>query len=117
MQINAEMEMDKLRSQERIELERLNLKKAKLEVEAKTNVEREREYGTESERNQAWKRTGRSWKGQHSKTKTNIRLPKLEIKKCNCDTLKWQEFWDSFEATIHKDPAVPPINKFNHLRT
>ena len=115
MQINAEMEMDKLRSQERIELERLNLKKAKLEVEAKTNVERE--YGTESERNQAWKRTGRSWKGQHSKTKTNIRLLKLEIKKCNCDTLKWQEFWDSFEATIHKDPTVPPINKFNHLRT
>ena len=51
MQINAEMKMDKLRSQERIELERRNLKKAKLEVEAKTNVERE--YGTESERNQA----------------------------------------------------------------
>ena len=29
MQINAEMKMDKLRSQERIELERRNLKKAK----------------------------------------------------------------------------------------
>lgn len=45
------MEMDKLPSQKRIELEKLNLKKARLEVEAKTNVERE--YGTESERNRA----------------------------------------------------------------
>ena len=40
MKINAEIEKDKLRSQERIELERLNLEKAKLELEAKTNVER-----------------------------------------------------------------------------
>ena len=46
------------------------------------------------------------------KLKANIRF-----KKFNGDTLKWQEFWDSFEATIHKDPTMPPINKFNYLRT
>ena len=51
------------------------------------------------------------------KMKTNIRLSKLEFKKFNGDTLKWQEFWDSFEATIHKDPTMSPINKFNYLRT
>ena len=44
-------------------------------------------------------------------------MPKLEFKKFNGDTLKWKEFWDSFEATIHKDPTMPPINKFNYLRT
>ena len=52
-----------------------------------------------------------------TKLKTNIRLPKLEFKKFNDGTLKWQEFWDSFEATIHKDPTMPNINKFNYLRT
>ena len=40
VEINAEIEKGKLHSQERIELERLNLEKAKLELEAKTNVER-----------------------------------------------------------------------------
>ena len=37
MEKNAEIEKDKLRSQERIELERLNLEKAKLELEAQSN--------------------------------------------------------------------------------
>ena len=55
-------------------------------------------------------------KGQQLE-KPNIRLPKLEFKQFNGDNLKWQEFWDSFEATIHKDPTMPPINKFNYLRT
>ena len=41
----------------------------------------------------------------------------MPFKKFNGDTLKWQEFWDSFEVTIHKDPPMPPINKFNHLQT
>ena len=40
MEINAEIEKDKLRSQERFELERLNLEKAKLELEAQSNLER-----------------------------------------------------------------------------
>ena len=51
------------------------------------------------------------------KLKTNIRLPNLEFKKFNGDILKWQEFWDSSEATIHKDPTMLPINKFNYLQT
>ena len=38
-EIYAEIEKDRLRSQERIELERLNLEKAKLELEARNKVE------------------------------------------------------------------------------
>ena len=30
--------------------------------------------------------------------------------------LKWQEFWDSFEATIHENPKLHAIDKFNYLR-
>ena len=40
MEISGGIEKDKLRSQERIELERLNLEKAKIELEAQTNVKR-----------------------------------------------------------------------------
>ena len=27
-----------------------------------------------------------------------------------------EEFWDTFEATIHKNPSLQPIEKFNYLR-
>ena len=30
--------------------------------------------------------------------------------------MKWQEFWDSFEASIHKNPNLQPVDKFNYLR-
>ena len=116
MEINAEIEKDKLRSQERFELERLNLEKAKLELEAQSNLERVnmelkvKEIELEKERAEAGK-------AGIPKSKSNIRLPKLEFKKFNGDTLKCQELWDSFEAAIHKDPTMLPINKFNYLRT
>ena len=31
--------------------------------------------------------------------------------------MKWQEFWDTFEATIHKNPSLLPIEKFNYLKS
>ena len=30
--------------------------------------------------------------------------------------MKWQEFWDSFEASIYKNPNLQPVDKFNYLR-
>ena len=30
--------------------------------------------------------------------------------------LKWQEFWDTFEAMIHKNTALQSVDKFNHLK-
>ena len=30
--------------------------------------------------------------------------------------MKWQEFSDSSEATIQKDPTMFPVNKLNYLR-
>ena len=32
----------------------------------------------------------------------SVRLPKLEIPSVNGENLKWTEFWDSFEASIHE---------------
>jgi len=45
-----------------------------------------------------------------------IKLPKLELQKFNGDVLKWQEFWDSFDASIHRNPNLQPVDKFNYLK-
>ena len=47
--------------------------------------------------------------------KTQIKLPKLELKKFNGDHSKWISFWDTFEASVHKNENLSPIDKFNYL--
>ena len=44
-----------------------------------------------------------------------IKLPKLELQKFDENILKWQEFWDSFEASIHRNTNLQPVDKFNYL--
>ena len=48
--------------------------------------------------------------------RTSVRLPKIELKKFVDQIIKWQEFWDTFEATIHDNPSLQPIEEFNYLR-
>ena len=45
-----------------------------------------------------------------------IKLPKLELPKFSGNVLKWQEVWDSFEASIHKNPNLQPVDKFIYLK-
>ena len=45
-----------------------------------------------------------------------IKLPNLELPKFDGNILKLQEFWDSFEASIDKNPNLQPVDKFNYLR-
>ena len=40
----------------------------------------------------------------------------LDIRALNGDVLKWQEFWDAFEASIHS-ARYAPIDKFNYLKS
>ena len=47
--------------------------------------------------------------------KTQVKLPKLELKKVNGDHSKWTSFWDTFEASVHKNKNLSPIEKFNYL--
>ena len=54
--------------------------------------------------------------GQLNNSKTSsVRLPKLEIPSFNGDKLKWTEFWDAFEASIHKNTNISAIEKLNYL--
>ena len=52
----------------------------------------------------------------HTPTETSIKPPKLEIPTFNGDLLKWQEFWDTFEATIDKG-KYSSIDKMNDLKS
>ena len=45
-----------------------------------------------------------------------IKPPQLEIPMFNGDVLKWQEFWDAFEATIDKG-KYSSVDKMNYLKS
>ena len=45
-----------------------------------------------------------------------IKPPQLEIPMFNGDVLKWQEFWDVFEATIDKG-KYSSVDKMNYLKS
>ena len=82
MDINSEMEREELRSRERIDLGWLNLQKAKLELETKTNVEKVN-MGLKVKEIKLGKERIEAAKADIPKLKTNIRLRKLEFKKFN----------------------------------
>ena len=52
-----------------------------------------------------------------SESGARVKLPKLDLAKYNGDPLKWQPFWDSFEAAIHKNESLSDVEKFNYFRT
>ena len=54
--------------------------------------------------------------GQLNSSKSaSVRLPILEIPSFSGDKLKWTEFWDTFEASVHKNTSIFDIEKLNYL--
>ena len=45
-----------------------------------------------------------------------LKPPQLDISTFSGDMLKWQEFWDAFEASIHT-ASYAPVDKFNYLKS
>lgn len=43
------------------------------------------------------------------------KLPKLVLPKFKGDVTQWQGFWDSYNSSIHTNPQLTQIDKFNHL--
>ena len=52
-----------------------------------------------------------------SLTTTKVKLPRLTLKRFNGDVTKWCTFWDSFESSIHLNPELADIDKFNYLHS
>jgi len=48
---------------------------------------------------------------------SSVKLSKLEINSFGGDKLKWIEFWDSFESTIHKNKRISNVEKFNYYKS
>jgi hypothetical protein len=46
-----------------------------------------------------------------------VKLPKLSIKKFGGDLTKWVTFWDSFDSSIHQNPGLSNVDKFNYLNS
>ena len=45
-----------------------------------------------------------------------VKSPELKIPKFNGNILKWHEFWDQFESSIHSREHISKIDKFNYLK-
>ena len=52
-----------------------------------------------------------------SRSRVHVKLPKLSMKKFNGNLTTWTTFWDSFEATVHANPDLSNIDKFNYLNS
>ena len=46
---------------------------------------------------------------------SSVKLQKIDIVSYSGDRLKWNEFWDSFECTVHKNSRLSNIEKFSYL--
>ena len=53
---------------------------------------------------------------ESSAPKTKARLPKQEVQKFDRKLHEWQEFWDSFESTIHRNDSLDDVDKFSYLK-
>ena len=49
--------------------------------------------------------------------KSNLKLPKLELPKFYGDVMKFQNFWDQFEAAVHNNETLPDVQKYTYLRS
>ncbi|CAB4034798.1 G2 M phase-specific E3 ubiquitin- ligase, partial [Paramuricea clavata] len=48
---------------------------------------------------------------------STVRLPKLELKHFNGNIMEWTPFWDSYSSSIHENPNLSGIDKFNYLHS
>lgn len=46
---------------------------------------------------------------------TKSRLPKIVLAKFKGEVTQFQSFWDSFKSTVHLNPILTKIDKFNYL--
>lgn len=47
---------------------------------------------------------------------TQVKLPKLDLRKFDGDISKWPLFWDAFESAVHSNTKLA-IDKFNYLNS
>ena len=43
------------------------------------------------------------------------KLPKMVLKKFNGQPTAWQEFYDAFDPSVHKNPSLSDVDHFNYV--
>ena len=46
---------------------------------------------------------------------TTAKLPRLKLKAFSEEVTRWIPFWESFEAAVHTNTGLSPVEKFNYL--
>lgn len=46
-----------------------------------------------------------------------VKLPKLSLKRFAGDSTQWMTFWDSFNSSVHSNPVLSDIDRFNYLNS
>ena len=47
--------------------------------------------------------------------RTQVKLPKLTLKKFSGDLTQWVTFWDTFDSAVHCNPNLSSVDKFSYL--
>lgn len=55
-------------------------------------------------------------KSKEIKDSKSVKLPNIDLCSFSGNKLKWVEFWDIFECTIHRNTKLSNIEKFSYLR-
>ena len=50
-------------------------------------------------------------------TSTTVKLPRLKLKAFAGNITQWTPFWESFEAAVHTNSHLTPVEKFNYLNS
>ena len=51
-----------------------------------------------------------------SNKEAKVRLPKIELRHFDGNSLNFQSFWDLFESTVDKNEHLSDVNKFSYLK-
>ena len=52
-----------------------------------------------------------------SRVSSSLKLPRIELPKINGDALKFQNFWDQYEAAVCNSVDLPNVQKFTYVRS
>lgn len=58
-----------------------------------------------------------SYRSSFSTTSQYHKLPKLNLHTFEGNILDWQSFWDSYETSIHTNPTLSDVQKFNYMKS
>ena len=95
IRIEADERKLKIQTEDTVEMEKMSAEKLRVET------------GEKYQSTKAEKLT---------KSNAGVRLPKLELKMFDRDVLKWKEFWDTYESTIHTNASLQNVDKFKYLK-